>query len=174
MVHRELGDLAVKQLDQASVPFVDKFLLLAERHSHGIKAAVDGGPSAIAEAAWSAGAFQGDEIRGLISISDLTAGGAAKVFLLVDPKWRRRGIALALIAAAKAWAIDQGMVNIFMTCSRSDWASRSLLERIDARLDLVFGEIVAQVPTHNANSETKTLSSRPQQRCSEYVRLSDH
>jgi hypothetical protein len=80
------------------------------------------------------------------------------VFLLVDPAWRRKGVALALIEAAKAWAMDQGMQNFLMTCSRSDWPTRSLLERIGARLDLVFGEIVANVPIQYSNSEAPTMS----------------
>jgi GNAT superfamily N-acetyltransferase len=159
MMHRALADLAVKRIDQACVPFVDKLLLLSDRqasHGRATTAAVDCGPAALAEAAWIAGAFHGDEIRGLISISDTAAGEAAKVFLLVDPKWRRKGVALALIEAAKAWAMDQGMQNFLMTCSRSDWPTRSLLERIGARLDIVFGEIVAHVPIHYANTKART------------------
>jgi GNAT superfamily N-acetyltransferase len=159
MMLRAPADVAIRRIDQAWIPFVDKLLHSSDReasHGRATTAAVDGDPVAFAEAAWTAGAFHGDEIRGLISIADTAAGEAAKVFLLVDPKWRRKGVALALIEAAKAWAMDQGMQNFLMTCNRSDWPTRSLLERIGARLDLVFGEIVAHVPIHNPNREART------------------
>jgi GNAT superfamily N-acetyltransferase len=158
MMDRALADFAVKRIDRAGGPIVDKFLLLSGRrgsHATGITAA-DGG-AAFGETAWTAGAFHGDELRGLISISDRSAYEPAKVFLLVDPAWRRKGVALALIEAAKAWAMDQGMQNFLMTCSRSDWPTRSLLERIGARLDLVFGEIVANVPIQHSKSEAPTM-----------------
>jgi|KBSMisStaDraftv2_1062788.scaffolds.fasta_scaffold268989_3 GNAT superfamily N-acetyltransferase len=159
MMHRALANFAIKRIDQACGPIVDKFLLLSgPRGSHGTGVTVADGGAAFGEAAWTAGAFHEDELRGLISISDPSAHEPAKVFLLVDPAWRRKGVALALIEAAKAWARDQGMQNFLMTCSRSDWPTRSLLERIGARLDLVFGEIVANVPIQYSKSEARTTS----------------
>ena len=161
IIHRALADLAVKRIDETCEPTVRKFLLLSghqDAHAGRTTAAVDGGQVAFGEAAWTAGAFHEDELRGLISISDPSAHEPAKVFLLVDPAWRRKGVALALIEAAKAWARDQGMQNFLMTCSRSDWPTRSLLERIGARLDLVFGEIVANVPIQYSKSEARTTS----------------
>jgi len=158
MMHRALANFAIKRIDQACGPIVDKFLLLSgPRGSHGTGVTVADGGAAFGEAAWTAGAFHEDELRGLISISDPSAHEPAKVFLLVDPAWRRKGVALALIEAAKAWAMDQGMQNFLMTCSRSDWPTRSLLERIGARLDLVFGEIVANVPIQHSKSEALTM-----------------
>ena len=71
---------------------------------------------------------------------------------MVDVEWRRRGIASALIKAAKSWAMEQGMENLLVACSRSNWPIRSLLEKVGARLDLIFGEIVAQVPINNVMS----------------------
>jgi GNAT superfamily N-acetyltransferase len=159
MMHRALGDLAVKRIDQTCGPIVEQFLLLSGHqgsHVTHTTPAAEGGPVAFGEAAWTAGAFHKDELRGLISISDPSADEPAKVFLLVDPMWRRKGVALALIEAAKAWAMDQGMENFLITCSRSDWPTRSLLERIGARLDLVFGEIVAHVPIRHSNVKAQT------------------
>ena len=71
---------------------------------------------------------------------------------MVGVEWRRRGIASALIKAAKSWAMEQGMENLLVACSRSNWPIRSLLEKVGARLDLIFGEIVAQVPINNVMS----------------------
>ena len=158
MMDRTLADFAVKRIDRACGPIVDKFLLLSGRRgSDGQRiTAADGGAAVLGEAAWTAGAFHEDELKGLISISDPSAYEPARVFLLVDPAWRRKGIALALIEAAKVWAMDQGMQNVLMTCSRSDWPTRSLLEKIGARLDLVFGEIVANVPIQYSKSEART------------------
>ena len=44
------------------------------------------------------------------------------------------------------------MENLLVACSRSNWPIRSLLEKVGARLDLIFGEIVAQVPINNVMS----------------------
>ena len=150
MMHRELDDqLAVNRIDHGCSPMVETFLFASGYHS-GSTASATADSGQVTFAGWTAGAFHNGELRGLISISDTTSDKTAMVFILVGVEWRRRGIALALIKAAKSWAIEQGMQNLLVTCSRSDWPTRSLLEKIGARLDLIFGEIVARVPIGDA------------------------
>ena len=155
-MHREMA-IVVRRIDEVCDPIANKFLL-SLAHGDGGEATApstmtDGRQFSLYGFNWSAGAFYGGELRGIIGISDATCGKGAKVFIFVDPAWRRKGIALALIEAAKVWAVDQQMHNLTVSCARSDWPTRNLLEKIGARLDLIFGEIVADVPLH----QTKAL-----------------
>jgi GNAT superfamily N-acetyltransferase len=95
---------------------------------------------------WTAGAYCDQQLVGLVVITDLPQSGGSEVRLIVDARWRRRGIASTLMKTATAWASAQRKSALRITCSRKDWPMRSLLEKTGARLDLAFGEIVAHLP----------------------------
>jgi GNAT superfamily N-acetyltransferase len=72
--------------------------------------------------------------------------GHAEVTLFVDEEWRRRGIGSTLLKETMVWARCGGATTLRFVCDRSDWPMRHLAERFGARLDLVFGQLVADIP----------------------------
>jgi GNAT superfamily N-acetyltransferase len=95
---------------------------------------------------WTAAAYCNQQLVGLVVLTDLPQSDRSEVRLIVDARWRRRGIASTLIRRATAWASSQQKSALRITCSRKDWPMRSFLKKTGARLDLAFGEIVAHVP----------------------------
>lgn len=71
--------------------------------------------------------------------------GVAEVSLFVGEPWRRSRIGTALLQATEHWAREMGCSALRLHCLRSNWPMRAFLEREGARLDLIMGEIVAEI-----------------------------
>jgi GNAT superfamily N-acetyltransferase len=93
---------------------------------------------------WVGGAFIDRELRGAGELYATEHPTVGEVGFVVEDRWRRRGLASALLEAAAAWALPAGIEQIRMICSRRDWPMRLLASRVAARLDLVLGDFVAE------------------------------
>lgn len=70
------------------------------------------------------GAFEGDRLAGSCGIFPAGSEFARYQDVTVDPRYRRRGIARALVAAAGAWALEQPGVRTLVIVSESEEACR--------------------------------------------------
>jgi GNAT superfamily N-acetyltransferase len=66
--------------------------------------------------------------------------------LFVDEKWRRQGIGSMLLKETMDWARRSDADALRLVCERTDWPMRYFAEKFGARLDLVFGQMVADIP----------------------------
>jgi GNAT superfamily N-acetyltransferase len=96
-------------------------------------------------ARWRVGAHVAGELAGFVQACDGTADGYVETTLFVHLKWRRQGIGTLLLEAAMDWARLRQAGALRLVCSRTDWPTRHFAERFQARLDLVFGQIVAEI-----------------------------
>ena len=69
----------------------------------------------------------------------------AEAAFVVDPRWRRRGIATALLRACLAWAHGSGIKTVRMVFSRSNLAMRKLAAKSTASLSILDEEISADI-----------------------------
>ena len=97
------------------------------------------------ENTWCAGAFSGEIFVGVIRSQLINTPGVAETSLFVVEPWRRSGIGTALLRATEPWARERGCNALRIHCLRSNWSMRAFLERVGARLDLVVGQIVAEI-----------------------------
>ena len=67
----------------------------------------------------------------------------AEAALVVDPRWRRRGIATALLRACVEWARGSGIETLQMEFSRSNWPMRRLARKGTASFRILDEEISA-------------------------------
>jgi GNAT superfamily N-acetyltransferase len=100
---------------------------------------------ALATAHWTAGAFVGGELRGVVELHASENPALAEAAFVVEAGWRRRGLAGALLTCARTFALDASYEAIRMIFSRHDWPMRALASKVGAKLDLLFDEIVAEV-----------------------------
>jgi GNAT superfamily N-acetyltransferase len=99
---------------------------------------------ALSSAAWIAGAFVDETLRGVVEVYDAAAGAVETAFL-VERDWRRRGLGTALMRAAMQWARENDRPTLRMMFSRGNWPMRKLATNAQARLDLSLDEICADV-----------------------------
>jgi GNAT superfamily N-acetyltransferase len=100
---------------------------------------------ALSSAAWIAGAFVDETLRGVVEAYDDDAAGAVEVAFLVERNWRRRGLGSALLQATIQWALENDRRALHMVFSRNNWPMRKLASKAQARLDLSLDEICARV-----------------------------
>jgi GNAT superfamily N-acetyltransferase len=96
-------------------------------------------------ATWSAGAFVDERLRGVVEVFDTGLPGTVEAAFLVEHGWRRRGLGTTLLQAAMQWAVDANRVTLRMVFSRRNWPMRKLASNADARLDLAFDDISADI-----------------------------
>jgi GNAT superfamily N-acetyltransferase len=101
---------------------------------------------ALSTATWIAGAFPDRDLRGVIELYRHKDSSVVEAAIAVEAGWRRRGIGAALLRAAAAWATDADVKSIRLIFSAGNWPMRKLVSKANARLDLEFGEICADVP----------------------------
>jgi GNAT superfamily N-acetyltransferase len=109
---------------------------------------LDGSPSsdsASSDVRWMAGVYLADELTSLVRVRDGSPEGHVETTLFVDAKWRRQGIGTLLLKAAMEWALLNQASALRLVCARTDWPMRHLAEKFGARLDLVLGQIVADI-----------------------------
>lgn len=97
-------------------------------------------------AAWRAGLFVANELRGVVRAEDVTRAGRIEAKLFVDERWRRQGIGSMLLKEVTDWARHSDASTVRLVCERTDWPMRHFAEKFGARLDLVFGQIIADIP----------------------------
>ena len=69
----------------------------------------------------------------------------------VGAKWRRQGIGKSLLDAAMEWASSHEASALRLSFARDDWPMRHLAGRCGARLDLVLGQMIAEIPARRAS-----------------------
>jgi GNAT superfamily N-acetyltransferase len=77
------------------------------------------------------------------------APGVAEAAFVVDPPWRRRGIATALLRACLAWERGSGIETLRMVFSRSNWAMWKLATKSTASFNILDEEISADLCVGN-------------------------
>jgi GNAT superfamily N-acetyltransferase len=100
---------------------------------------------AFSNAAWIAGAFVDEGLRGAVEVYDIGDSRAVEAAFVVEQEWRRRGLGSALLKAAIQWAAKTDRIMLRMVFSRCNWPMRKLASNAQARLDLGFDEITADV-----------------------------
>jgi len=114
---------------------------------------------ALSSAAWIAGAFVDDTLRGVVEAYDVDASGAVEAAFLVERDWRRRGLGTALMHAAMQWARENDRRTLCMMFSRCNWPMRKLASNTQARLDLSLDEISAHVAIASRDLEPHMASA---------------
>jgi GNAT superfamily N-acetyltransferase len=109
---------------------------------------------------WIAGAYLADELAGFVQAGNGLLEGVVETTLFVKAKRRRQGIGTLLLRATLDWASLHRANALRFACARTDWPMRHLAEKFGARLDLVLGQIVADVPIARRIDE-QTAPSRP-------------
>jgi GNAT superfamily N-acetyltransferase len=97
-------------------------------------------------ARWSVAAYVAGELTGIVRARDDSFDGYVESTLFVHVKWRRQGIGTLLLEAAMDWALSRQACALRLVCARTDWPMRHFVEKSGARLDLAFGQIVADIP----------------------------
>jgi GNAT superfamily N-acetyltransferase len=87
---------------------------------------------------------------GLCAVAEIyklgsSAPGVAEAAFVVEPRWRRRGIAVALLGACVEWARGSGIGTLRMVFSRSNWPMWKLARKGTASFSIVDDEISADV-----------------------------
>ena len=95
---------------------------------------------------WVAEARVAGELTGFVEVNAASPGGSVETTLFVRAEWRRQGIGTLLLDAATQWAMLRNATALRLVCARTDWPMRHFAERRGARLDLAFGQIVADLP----------------------------
>jgi GNAT superfamily N-acetyltransferase len=142
----ERADVMVRQLGPRSEADVLDLLGSAGGTSRPNQFIHAAGQIALPPAAWTAGLFVASELRGVVRAGDASPEGQVEATLFVDERWRRRGLGSMLLEQAMDWA-RRGDANILrFVCERTDWPMRHFARKFGARLDLVLGQIVVDIP----------------------------
>ena len=96
-------------------------------------------------APWRVGAYVAGELAGFGQAYDGTPDGYVETTLFVHVEWRRQGIGTLLLRAAMDWARLRQASALRLVCARTDWPMRRLAEKFQARLNLAFGQIAADI-----------------------------
>jgi GNAT superfamily N-acetyltransferase len=100
---------------------------------------------AVTSSTWIAGAFVERQLRGVVEVYDASAAGFAEAAFVVEQGWRRRGIGFMLLATATRWAAQSNVPMLRMVFSRANWPMRKLADKANARFDVIFDEMTADV-----------------------------
>jgi GNAT superfamily N-acetyltransferase len=72
--------------------------------------------------------------------------GNIEAMILVDERWRRQAIGSVLLEETIEWARRGEANTLRFVCERTDWPMRHFARKFGARLDLVLGQIVVDIP----------------------------
>jgi GNAT superfamily N-acetyltransferase len=102
---------------------------------------------AMADADWIGTAFMDSGLCACVEIYRFgsQAPGVAEAAFVVEPRWRRHGIATALLRASIEWARLDGIDTLRMLFSRSNWAMWKLAGKGTANFRVLEEEISADV-----------------------------
>jgi GNAT superfamily N-acetyltransferase len=142
----ERGNLVVRELGPGNAAEILDMLrgyLPSGRPNHFLPATAQ---MPLPTAAWSAGVFVANELKGMARAMNVSRDGQVEATLFVQERWRRRGIGSALLDEVMNWARRGKASTIRLVCERTDWPMRHFAKRSGARLDLVLGQIVVEIP----------------------------
>jgi GNAT superfamily N-acetyltransferase len=91
------------------------------------------------------GVFVGERLEGVLELYDGAAPAHVEVALVVEQKWRNKGLGWALLGAAMEWVRHTETRTIRMIFSRNNWPMRALAHKANAQLTLAFDEICASI-----------------------------
>jgi GNAT superfamily N-acetyltransferase len=111
-------------------------------------------------ASWTVGAYFAEQLAGFIHAHGSPPDGRTEATLFVGAKWRRRGVGTLLLQAAVDWASCRRISTLRFVCARNDWPMRHFAEKFGARLDLVLGQIVADIPLAERINERQRVPSK--------------
>lgn len=102
---------------------------------------------ALADADWIAAVFMDSGLCAFVETYKLgsQAPGVAEAAFVVEPHWRRLGIATALLRASVEWARCSRIDTLRMVFSRSNWPMRKLVSKGTANLRVSEEEISADM-----------------------------
>jgi GNAT superfamily N-acetyltransferase len=75
-------------------------------------------------ASWTAGCFLANELRGVVCVGDASCERHVEAMILVDERWRRRGIGSVLLEETMDWARRGKANTLRFVCERTDWPMR--------------------------------------------------
>jgi GNAT superfamily N-acetyltransferase len=119
----------------------------------------DGSDLASPTVRWMAGVYLADELTSFVRVRDGSSEGHVETTLFVDAKWRRQGIGTLLLEATMDWASRHQAGTLRLVCARTDWPMRHFARKFGARLDLVLGQLVADIPLGQRIHEQHRASS---------------
>lgn len=108
---------------------------------------------------WMAGVYLADQLTSFVRVRDGSFEGHVETTLFVDAKWRRQGIGTLLLEATIDWASRHHAGTLRLVCARTDWPMRHFARKFGARLDLVLGQFVADIPLGQRIHEQQRASS---------------
>jgi GNAT superfamily N-acetyltransferase len=114
-----------------------------------------------AAAQWMAGVYVAGELTSVVQACESPLDGPVETTLFVDVKWRRQGIGTLLLKAAMDWASHRQARALRFACARTNWPMRHFAEKFGARLDLVLGQIVADIPLGEVANIRQRTPSQP-------------
>jgi len=101
---------------------------------------------AVATASRIFGVVVDRQLRGILEIYRAPSG-CAKAALVVDQRWRRRGLGWRLLTAAIDWADAADIDAIRLTFARHNWPMRRLASKACAKFDIGLDEMSAEIAT---------------------------
>lgn len=108
---------------------------------------------------WMAGAYLAEHLTGFVQARTSPSDGRSDATLFVGKHWRKRGIGTLLLEAAIDWAACRQARTLRFVCARDDWPMRHFAGKFGARLDLMLGQIVADIPLAERISERQRAPS---------------
>jgi GNAT superfamily N-acetyltransferase len=96
----------------------------------------------------------------LLELYDREAPGPVEVKLVVDPRWRNKGLGWTLLSAAMHWMRQLEGHTIRMSFSRNNWPMRALAHGANAQLSLAFDEISACINVTGLNGSVRKNGTR--------------
>ena len=140
----------VAALDLDDAPKLQRFLMRLDRdslhrrfgHEVGEGALRAHAVKALTDTVCASGVFADGDLRGVIELY-ACADRMLEVALVVEHGWRRRGLAWALLQHAMRSGCAGGSLNLVF--ARDNWPMRALAMKANARIDLVFGEMCAEI-----------------------------
>jgi GNAT superfamily N-acetyltransferase len=116
---------------------------------------------ASAAAQWTAGVYVAEQLTSFVQACDSQFDGPVEITLFVGANWRRQGIGTLLLKAAIDWASHRQASALRFVCARTNWPMRHFAEKFGARLDLVLGQIVADIPLGQVSDVRQRTPSQP-------------
>jgi GNAT superfamily N-acetyltransferase len=111
----------------------------------------------VSTADFVAGAFIEGRLRAVAEAFDYD--GFSELAFVVHQDWRRHGLGLALLEAAKRWAEQSNRTTLRLIISRGNWPMRTLADKVGARLDVRLDEIYADIAVTGTSGGTTSPNS---------------
>lgn len=146
-------------LDLDDAPKLQRFFSRLDRdslrrrfgHELGEKAVRAQAVRTLTDAVCAFGVFADSDLRGVIELH-ACATRIFEVALVVEHGWRRRGFASAMLRQAMRSVRNRGSIHLVF--ARDNWPMRALVTKANARLDLVFDEMCADIDLTDPRRES--------------------